>query len=237
MDASAEVQDETTETPLTLSAEGLTRRAADRVLLDDVSLCLGGGDRFAVVGPTGSGKTLLLRALASLDPLDGGRLLLNGQEVSGDRVPAYRSRVVYLHQRPSLMEGRVEDVLRAPFSLYVHRQHRFDVDFHLTRLCSLGRDDGFLKKRARDLSGGESQIVALLRALQLDPDALLLDEPTAALDPHSTTAVERLVHDWLDERPSRRFAVWVTHDVAQARRAADRSLEMDRGRLRSEKAT
>lgn len=223
--------------PVLLQACGLERRAADRLLLNDVSIELHGGDRTAVVGPTGSGKTLLLRALALLDPLEGGQVRWHGDEVRREDVPRFRSRVIYLHQRPVLAEGTVEENLEQPFSLRVHRERRFDPDIQRVRLASLDRDESFLRKQQRDLSGGESQIVALLRAMQLDPEVLLLDEPTSALDYQSSQAVERLVASWLGEQPNQHATVWVTHDHQQAHRIAGRLLEMNSGILRASPPT
>ena len=218
------------QSPLLQACE-VRRRSGDRLLLDGVSLGVRGGDRVAIVGPTGSGKTLLLRALALLDPLDGGHVLRHGAEVRQHDMPGFRSRVIYLHQRPALVEGTVEQNLKQPFSLRVHSQRKFDLDVHRGWLALLNRDESFLRKQQRDLSGGESQIVALLRALQLEPEVLLLDEPTSALDSHSSRAVERLLDDWLAQQTERRATVWVTHDHPQAERVAGRILEMSAGRL------
>ena len=110
-------------TPHILEAIELGRRApaADTWLLCDVSLRLDPGERVVIVGPTGSGKTLLLRSLTLLDPLDAGRLCWKGTPVSRHMLPEFRSRVVYLHQRPALIEGTVFENLMYPFSFAVHR--------------------------------------------------------------------------------------------------------------------
>lgn len=223
--------------PTLLQACGVTRRTADRVLLNNVSMEIRGGDRVAIVGPTGSGKTLLLRALALLDPLEGGLVRWRGEEVRRRDVPEFRSRVVYLHQRPVLAEGIVEENLKRPFSLRVHCQRRFDLDVHRAWLASLDLDERFLSKQQRELSGGESQIIALLRAIQLEPEILLLDEPTSALDSRSSQVIERLVDNWRSEQPERRAAVWVTHDHQQAHRVADRIQEMNSGFLKTRRST
>ena len=130
-------------------------------LIRDVTFSVNFGDRLGVLGPSGAGKTVLLRALALLDPLDTGTVLFQGQVVGGDEVPRYRSQVIYLHQKPALQEGTVEDNLRLPFALKTHRERRFDRGLTAELLASLGRDTAFLDKSSRDLSGGEAQIVAL----------------------------------------------------------------------------
>ena len=217
-----------------LEARHIGRRHADghRWLLEDVSLEVRPGERLAVVGASGSGKTLLLRALALLDPLHRGEVLWRGQPVRRDEIPAFRRQAVYLHQRPALPEDTVEAALRRPFSLRCHRQRRqFDRDRIVRQLGQLGRDESFLAKKVADLSGGESQITALLRAIQLDPALLLLDEPTAALDSRTSRAAEQLLVGWIDESPHRRAFVWVSHDAAQAERFVQRSLCVEGGRV------
>jgi putative ABC transport system ATP-binding protein len=216
-----------------LEARGLGRRRDidGGWLLRDIGVVVRPGDRVAVLGPSGAGKTLLLRALALLDPVDEGVVLWNGQAVRGEAVPTFRGAVLYLHQRPTVFEGTVEANLRLPFALGVHRNRRFDRDRILSLLESLGRDLSFLEKAHRDLSGGEAQIVALLRAIQLGPTILLLDEPTASLDRPTLQAIEQLIDRWFAEQPGARALVWVTHDSEQARRVADRTFHMDSGQI------
>jgi len=204
---------------------------SDRWLLRDINCRICTGDRIAIVGPSGSGKTLLLRALAALDPLDAGQILWNEQRLRGAIVPLFRRSVVYLHQRATLLEGTVEGNLREPYSLRGHRHVRFDRQRIEAWLARLGRDASFLRKLHRDLSGGEAQLAALLRAIQLDPHVLLLDEPTAALDRDASGAVEQLVELWYADRPEERATVWVSHDGDQADRVARKILRVDQGRI------
>jgi len=215
-----------------LQADRLTRRSGEGAsLLREVSLEVRGGDRLVVEGSTGAGKTVLLRALALLDPLEGGRVLWRGEAISDGAVPEFRSRVVYFHQNPALAEGTVEENLRAPFALRVHRGRRFDREAAVELLGALGRGAAFLDKAVGDLSGGERQVSALVRVLQLDPEVLLLDEPTASLDPETTTRAEELVGRWVGEGTAGRAYVWVSHDPGQAQRVAGRRLRMEAGRL------
>jgi putative ABC transport system ATP-binding protein len=216
-----------------LDAQKLGRRHPDgrQWLLEEVSLTVHAGERIALVGPSGSGKTLTLRALVLLDPLDCGEIRWQGRLVRRERIPAFRAGAIYLHQRPAFSRDTVETVLERPFALGVHRGRRFDRERVVEHLKQLGRDASFLEKPVRDLSGGERQITALLRAVQLDPAMLLLDEPTAALDTHTAAATEELIAGWVDEAPDRRAFIWVGHDQAQARRMARRSLAINGGRL------
>src|SRR5262249_49194025 len=158
----------------------------------DVSLVLNPGDRLAVVGPSGAGKTVLLRALALLDPLHAGTVLWHGHAVRGKAVPRYRSQAVYLHQRRVLLDGTVEANLRQPFTFQAPRGGESDGARALDPPAALGGGEGFLGKSCRALSGGEGQPVALVRAAQLAPAVLLLDEPTASLDRATARAAEGL---------------------------------------------
>jgi putative ABC transport system ATP-binding protein len=204
---------------------------AGRSLLENVCIDVCNGERITIVGPTGSGKTLLLRALAMLDPVDAGDVLWHGRRVQGSEVPTFRSRVVYLHQRPVLVEGTVQDNLRQPFLLRIHRNKQFQQDILMSQLAALGREESFLAKDARDLSGGEAQITAFLRATLLEPEVLLLDEPTSALDRAATEMVEKLIATWIREKPHGRAFVCVTHNHEQAERIASRVFTMNQGVL------
>ncbi len=197
-----------------------------RVLWRNLDLLLCAGERLAVSGASGSGKTLLLRTLAGLEPLQAGELIFRDRPLSAWSMPAYRARVVYVPQRPALPEGPVEKALRIPFRFRVHRHQRFPADRAQELLAMLGRDEKFLQQQTERLSGGEAQIVAMLRALLIGPDVLLLDEPTASLDARAVAAVEALVAGWLQERPQRAY-VWTSHDREQLKRVADRTLSLE----------
>ena len=129
----------------------------------------------------------------------------------------------------------MEDNLRLPFSLLVsdhsEKYREFDRTWILKRLAELGRDESFLSKKADDLSGGEAQITALLRAVQLQPTVLMLDEPTAALDAASVTAIETLVDRWLTEPNQQRACIWVSHDPQQIERIAEKTLRLQQGNI------
>lgn len=221
------------DTPRLIEARNLHRRhpGGDGWLLDGISVVLCGGQRLALAGPTGAGKTLLLRALALLDPVDGGELFWRGQPVGGGSVPAFRSRAIYLHQRPALIGDSVEATLQRPFRLKVHSGAQYDEQRIAAWLDGLGRTGDLLRRPTAELSGGERQIVAMLRALQFDPEVLLLDEPTAALDPSAAEAAERLVTEWFEAAVRERAYCWVSHDPQQAARMTDRTLRLAAGRI------
>ena len=216
-----------------VETRGIVRRDArtGKTLLAATDFALVAGARTAVTGPSGAGKSVFLRALALLDPLDAGEVRWRGHGVDRTAIPRYRRSVAYVRQRPALIDGSVEDNLRYPYTLRAYR----DVSFDGTRAAALvervGRGTDFLGKRAVDLSGGEAQVAALVRVLQLSPDVLLLDEPTASLDPQAARAVETLVDACFDEAPAERAFLWVSHDPAQASRISDTQIPMKAGRL------
>ena len=199
-------------------------------LLQPIDFTLHAGDRVSITGASGSGKSVFLRALALLDAPTSGQILWNNQPIGNTQTPHYRSHISYLSQRPALLDGSVEDNLRFPFSLKTLRKRSFDLAAVTTLLGHAGKAPDFLAKRAGDLSGGESQVVSLIRTLQLNPEVLLLDEPTAALDPTSSREVEALIDAWFAGDPAR-ACIWVSHDLDQARRMSDIHLQMSAGVL------
>ena len=226
------IQSESKQTPI-LKAVGIGRLANDgQWLLRNVSIHVKPRDRIAVVGPSGSGKSVLLRSLVLLDPLEEGRISWNGNPISRDLITSFRSKVVYVHQQPQLFEGSVEQNLRMPFDLRIHANKSFELNQVTDLLKSVGRDETFLAKEHANLSGGEAAIVALIRAVQLNPDVLLLDEPTAALDEATMLQMEKLVDVWFQSAENRGM-IWVSHNEAQVARISNRILQIENGSLRN----
>jgi putative ABC transport system ATP-binding protein len=215
-----------------IATHGVTRRDATRnvLLLHPTDFALEEGQRAAITGPSGSGKSVFLRTLALLDACDDGYVTWRGERIARAEIPAYRRRVAYIAQRPAMLDGTVEDNLRYPYTLKTYRDAAFDRDAAARLAQAAGRGTDFLDKFASDLSGGEAQIAALVRVLQLAPDVLLLDEPTASLDPASARSIEALVSAWFDADP-KRACIWVSHDHEQAQRVATRHLTMLAGVL------
>ncbi|SAK94577.1 ABC transporter, ATPase subunit [Caballeronia hypogeia] len=218
-----------------VGAHGVVRRDAVRgtVLLHPADFTLREGERAAITGPSGSGKSVFLRTLALLDACNDGYVSWRGERIARSHIPAYRRRVAYIAQRPAMLDGTVEDNLRYPFALKTYRDTHFNRDTAMRLAAAAGRGADFLDKFAADLSGGEAQIAALVRVLQLAPDVLLLDEPTASLDPASARAIEALVRAWFDADGAR-ACIWVSHNPEQAHRVATRHLTMNAGVLGGE---
>ena len=199
-------------------------------LFRNISIVLRPGERVGLVGPTGAGKTVLLRALSMLDACQEGTVLWHGRAVSSHDVPRFRSRAVYIQQRPSLGGATVRDALQHPYTLQIHKGKTLNERTITDILNGLGRDDSLLDRSTSDLSGGELQMAALIRALQLDPDVLLLDEPTAAMDMTTAHLFEEWMVNWTNKRPGRAY-IWVSHAPRQIERVATRELLLRDGKL------
>lgn len=176
------------------------------------------GEILAIVGPSGSGKSTLLRLLNFLEPPSGGRILYGGAAYgpSGDISLDLRRSVTTVAQRPILLNRSVR--ANVEFGLRL-RGRRDDADVVCQALDKVGLAS-LGNQPARTLSGGEAQRVALARAMVIRPLVLLLDEPTANLDPYNVTMIEEAVRRLNREEGT--TVVLVTHNVFQARRLAHR---------------
>lgn len=208
-----------------LRASGLACSVGGRTLWHDLQFEVRARESLAITGPSGIGKTLLLRTLAGLRTADQGTVWFAERPLGDWWMPDYRARVAYLAQRPALPDGSVRSALAAPFTLRVHRHQRFEPEHALAYLAALDLPATFLDQATDDLSGGEAQVAALLRALLIEPRMLLLDEPTAALDPERTRRVEALLRDWR-AAGAQHACIWVSHDAAQVARISDRVLAL-----------
>ncbi|MEU9477305.1 ABC transporter ATP-binding protein [Streptomyces sp. NPDC048191] len=209
-----------------LSLDAATVRLGGRAVLDAVDLDVAEHEVVCVLGPSGSGKSTLLRAVAGLQPLSGGRVLLDGRDQSG--VPAHQRGVGLMFQDHQLFPQR--DVgANVAFGLRMHGVGRGERDAEVGRLLDLVGLPGAAGRAVAALSGGEQQRVALARALAPRPRLLMLDEPLGQLD---RSLRERLVVE-LRELFGRlgTTVLAVTHDQGEAFALADRVVVMRDGRI------
>jgi tungstate transport system ATP-binding protein len=204
---------------------GVQKSYAGRKVLDIGQLEIERGEILAVVGPSGAGKSTLLRLLNFLETPDAGELTYAGRSASPALPLELRRQVTTVFQHPALLQGSVEHNVAFGLRLRGQRDNRDKIHTTLARM-------GLEKLRrapARTLSGGEAQRVALARAVILNPAVLLLDEPTANLDPYNIGLIETVIREV--NHASRTTTVLVTHNVFQARRLARRVALMLDGRI------
>ena len=191
----------------------VSRRLSETFYLRIEELTVRRGEVFALLGPTGAGKTTLLRLLTGLEFPDAGDIQFNGVPLNRESPLSLLHDITMVHQRPLLLAGSVET--NVAYGLRARRRApNSKVTEVLTRL-GLGH---LARCDARSLSGGQMQLVALARALVLEPSILLLDEPTANLDPAHVARVEEVIGEFQSVRGM--TVVWATHNLFQARRVS-----------------
>ena len=213
-----------------LVADDIWKSFGDREVLRGVSLELGAHEVVAVIGASGSGKSTLLRCLGLLEPIDDGRILLGDQDISDPRVDAnrVRSRFGAVFQSYNLFPhlSVLENVTLA--ARVVHKVSRSDAE---ARAMALLERVG-LADKAREhpdrLSGGQQQRAAIVRAISTEPEVLLLDEITSALDPELVGEVLELVRQLAVDGAT---ILMATHEMAFARDVAHRVVFLDGGRI------
>jgi polar amino acid transport system ATP-binding protein len=211
-----------------LSATGVWKAFGDKEVLRGISLELAANEVVALIGPSGSGKSTLLRCLNLIEPIDDGQILLAGDDISDPRVDADRVRarfgVVFQHYNLFPHLSVLDNVTLA--ARRVHRVPRDEAEDRAMRW--LGRIG--LADKAREhpdrLSGGQQQRAAIVRAIMTDPEVLLLDEITSALDPELVGEVLDLVRELASDGAT---ILMATHEMAFARDVAHRVLFLDGG--------
>ncbi len=211
-----------------LATEDLSFTVDATTIVRNVDLSVATGETLTVIGPSGAGKSTLLRLLCRLDEPTAGTVYLDGVDYRTLDPTTLRTRVGMVPQDPALRDGTVRENVTIGLRLRGESVDPGRVESFLKRV-DLG---GYADRGVADLSGGEAQRVAIARTLIVDPEVLLLDEPTASLDPEAQTGIEALLTELL--ATSDRTAVLVTHDQAQVDRIADRVIRFADGRIRSE---
>ncbi len=206
--------------------ENVQKRYAGRTVLAIEQLQIRRGEILALVGPSGAGKSTLLRLLNFLEYPDAGTLTFQGLPVVPGAVPlALRRQVTTVFQRPALLSTTV--ARNIAYGLRLRGQR--DAQTEIAQLLELIGLTELARAPARALSGGEAQRVALARALIIQPTVLLLDEPTANLDPYNVGLIETVVRQRNQEAGT--TVVLVTHNIFQARRLAQRVVFLLNGQV------
>jgi tungstate transport system ATP-binding protein len=212
--------------------QGLVLNRGGRRLLDGVDLRFDGQGLLAILGPNGAGKSLLLRVLAGLIKPDDGRVEWAGS--TPDRRRA--TRLGFVFQKPVMLRRSVLANVEYALASLPEKLSRTEKRQRAEQALEHAGLTALAKSPARVLSGGEQQRLAITRALALKPEILLLDEPTASLDPAQTGHIEKLIADARDNGTGTGI-VLISHDRAQARRLADEVLFLHKGQIAERTAT
>ena len=216
-----------------VAVDNLRKSFGSHTVLNGISLSVGRGETLAVLGRSGTGKSVLLRLIIGLEKPDSGSICIHGRNIAGlalDQMGEIRKKMGFLFQHAALYD-----------SLTVAENVAFPLVHHRAEMSRLERTDrakellaevgmeGDLDKMPSDISGGMQKRVGLARALALEPEILLLDEPTAGLDPISSGEIDDLILKLQRERQM--ASVVVTHDLHSARTIANRLALLDQGNV------
>ncbi|MCM1254428.1 MAG: amino acid ABC transporter ATP-binding protein [Clostridium sp.] len=213
-----------------LEIKHIRKTYGDCMIIDDFNLTVNKGEVVVIIGPSGCGKSTLLRCINALEDIQSGEILLNGAAVQKEakNISKMRQKIGMVFQSYDLFPHKtvMENILLAP--LKVQKRKRVEVEKEavelLERVGLAERKDAY----PRQLSGGQKQRVAIVRALMMHPEILLLDEITAALDPEMVREVLEVV---LSLAKAGRTMLIVTHEMAFAKAIADRVLFMEHGKI------
>ena len=208
-----------------LRTEHLGRVVNDKVLVEDASFEVRTGEVLAIVGPSGSGKSSLLRLLNRLDEPTSGTVYVDAIDYKQIAPRDLRRKLGLVNQRPYLFPGTVEQNLQYGPQQRGESLSQDSVEQLLTRVGL----KGYATRNVANLSGGEAQRVSVARTLANSPLVLLLDEPTSALDEAAKLGIESTIQNIV--RDQSLTCVLVTHDTAQAARLAERALLLEAGRI------
>jgi ABC-type sugar transport system ATPase subunit len=199
-----------------LRVDNIVKDVDGKRVLDNISFRVNPGQVLALVGHSGSGKTTLLKTINRLIEIDSGEIFLYQQSIKDIDPVILRQRAGMVFQIPTMFDGNVKQNIMFGLKLVDKQISKKTL---LRALQDAGLTEKFLNRNASKLSVGEQQRVAIARALVLEPEVLLLDEPTAALDPKLTYKIENTILHLCKARNL--MTLWVSHDHAQARRVGD----------------
>jgi sulfate transport system ATP-binding protein len=209
-----------------IQAQGITKRFGSFVALDDVNLNVGSGELTALLGPSGGGKSTLLRIIGGLEEADSGSVVIDGVDATG--VPAQRRNVGFVFQHYAAFK-HLSVYRNVAFGLEIRRRPKAEIRQRVHELLELVHLSQFAERLPAQLSGGQRQRMALARALAVEPKVLLLDEPFGALD----AKVRKELRDWLRRLHDEVHVttIFVTHDQEEALEVADSLVVINQGQI------
>ena len=211
---------------MAIEAHSVTKRFGEFVAVDDVSISVPTGSLTALLGPSGSGKSTLLRVVSGLEQPDDGRVVIEGEDVTG--LPPQRRGIGFVFQHYAAFKHMTVRK-NVAFGLEIRRRPRAEIKTRVDELLELVQLTGLAKRYPTQLSGGQRQRMALARALAVEPTVLLLDEPFGALD----ARVRKELRAWLRRLHEEVHVttIFVTHDQEEAMEIADQIVLMNQGRV------
>jgi phospholipid/cholesterol/gamma-HCH transport system ATP-binding protein len=214
-----------------IAVENLCKTFGSQKVLNGIGLSVSRGETLAVLGRSGTGKSVLLRLIIGLEQPDSGSIRIHGQEIAGldlDGMGEIRKKMGFLFQHAALYDSlTVQENVAFPLQRHRREMPRSERDGRVKQLLAEVGMEGDLGKMPSDISGGMQKRVGLARALALEPEILLLDEPTAGLDPISSGEIDDLILKLQRERQM--ASIVVTHDLHSARTVADRLAILNEG--------
>src|SRR6266705_4046507 len=227
------MSNQTNDSPIVI--EGLRKAFGEQKVLDGINLKVAKGETVAVLGRSGGGKSVFLKLLIRLQTPDSGSIRIAGQEITKlneKQLNDVRKKIGFLFQQAALYDSlTVEENVAFPLKRHTKKSAAEQKDRVRELLADVGMDQD-LEKLPSQISGGMQKRVGLARALALDPEILLFDEPTAGLDPITAAEIGNLIVDLKKQRHM--TAVVVTHDIRGARAFADRVVLLHEGKILAE---
>lgn len=207
--------------------QDVSYRDKEKTILKNLSIEIFPGDYISIVGPSGGGKSTFLKLCCHLISPTDGTVLVGGTDIMKLDPVRLRKKIGYCFQTPVLFGKTVEENLNYP---YLIRNQKMDADRVGLLFSRFHMEPGYLKRETVNLSGGEKQRIALIRSLLFQPEVLLLDEVTSALDVENTLLVEAVVQSLNQEGVT---VLWVTHNPAQSKKYAGKLLTIENGEIKS----
>jgi len=212
--------------------KGLHKSFGEQAVLSGIDLTVGRGETVAVLGRSGTGKSVLLKLIVGLDQPDSGSISIQGQEIEDldeGQLNEVRKKIGFLFQQAALYDSlTVEENVAFPLNRHSKMSDAERKSRVGELLSSVGMEQD-LQKMPSEISGGMKKRVGLARALALEPDILLFDEPTAGLDPITAEEIGKLISQLKDERKI--TSIVVTHDIHGAKAFSDRLVVMNEGKI------